>query len=311
MTSERHEVTIGRLCPDGETISIAFELHSPTRPAKQPLMLFCTPGGGMRRGYYDLDGGPGTEFSFARAMTQGGHYVLALDPVGVGESTRPEDGFTLGVPDMADANRLLLAHLRRGEAIGSDLAKLPVVGVGHSAGAILTVMAQARGASFDALLLLCFGDGGMPEILNEVEKAAAVDPDFGVGRVVELARARFADSGYIPTIARDSDKAAARALLAVHDTLVANLGQFAILPGNVRKELAAIDVPVMVAVGDRDMTGPPHLLAQRYENAHDFTLYVLETSGHHLFVASSAAQFFTRTAHWLDGVAGVLNAKTR
>ncbi len=107
---------------------------------------------------------------------------------------------------------------------------------------------------------------------------------------------------YIPAFAQDRDTPAGRALRAVHDHVVSVIGAQAMTPGNVAAELATIDVPVFLAAGDRDMTGPPHLLPADYPACRDLTLFVVETSGHHVFVAPGAAQLYRRTAHWLAGL---------
>lgn len=291
---------IGPLVPGGEAITLALDVHLPARPAMSPRLLFCVPGGGVRRGYFDLQGDAG--FSFAQAMTEAGHVVAAIDPAGVGESTRPADGFVLTAEVCAEGNHRALSCLRAETIGGIALGDLPIIGGGHSAGAMIAAVHQARHRDFDAMLLFCFGTIGLPEMLDEEHRAALATPDRGRSRIVEFARARFAGAAYIPAHAQERDTPAGRALRAVHDQVVSVIGAHAMTPGNVAAELALLDVPLLLAVGDRDMTGPPHLLPADYPACRDLTLYVVKGSGHHVFVAPGAANLFRRTAHWLGGL---------
>lgn len=294
-------VDAGPHLPGGAPNRVAMDVHLPERLAPDAVLFFCLPGGGVTRGYFDLDGGSGTRFSFAREMIAAGHVVVAADPVGVGGSTRPEDGFALTAAVEADLmHRAFLAM--RGQVIGGvALGALRVVGGGHSAGAMIAVMQQAAHRDFAAMILFCFGTGGLPEQLSPAQKAALDEPDGGRSRIVEFARTRFGQAYVEPPVRYDATPAS-QALRAVHDQVVLVVGVQAMTPGSVRTELATVDVPVFLAVGDRDMTGPPHLLGMDYAACPDFTLFVLPTSGHHVFVAPAAPDLYRRVGNWLESL---------
>jgi pimeloyl-ACP methyl ester carboxylesterase len=294
---------VGPLAPDGEPNRVTMDVHLPERLASQPAMLFCLPGGGVTRRYFDLDGGPGSDFSFARAMTSAGHVVVAVDPVGIGDSTRPVDGFALTAQAEAELVHRAFLHLREQVIEGVALGSLRVVGTGHSAGAMLAVVQQATNPEFSALLLFCFGTAGLPELLDPAQRSALTEPDGGRSRLAEFARAKFAGQSYFETPTRDADTPAGRALRAVHDRVIAVLAIQAMTPGSVARELAAIEVPVFLAVGERDMTGPAHRLAADYVACRDFTLYVVPNSGHHVFVSSGAPRLYGRVLNWLGSTA--------
>ena len=74
----------------------------------------------------------------------------------------------------------------------------------------------------------------------------------------------------------------------------------AMTPGNIAPELGQIDVPVMLAVGERDMTGPPHNIPANFTACRDLCLHVVPTSGHHIFLAATAPQFYERAERWLS-----------
>lgn len=303
-------IDVGPLSDGGEPITLALDIHLPDKLAERPVLFWCVPGGGVTRDYYDLrdPGSPGNgSFSFAAAMTGEGHIVVTVDPAGVGASTRPADGYSLTTEAVAEGNARALAKLRAMLAAG-DVAGLPalgdptVVGTGHSAGAMIGAVHQSVKHDFDSMLLFCFGTVGLPEYMDETHHAAIKEPDGGRSRIVELARARFGTEPYLPAPVQEKDKPSGRALRQVMNRVLANVGMHAMLPGNVTRELAELDVPVFLSVGDRDMTGPPHLLPRDYVNCPDFTLYVVPTSGHHVFVAAGADKLFRRIAGWVNGL---------
>ncbi|HEX7097288.1 MAG TPA: alpha/beta fold hydrolase, partial [Acidimicrobiales bacterium] len=133
-----------------------------------PIVLCCVPGGGMSRRYFDLDVPAHLgEHSMARALARQGFVVVTIDHPGVGESDTPDDGYELTPQRVADVNAHVVHEVRRRLHAG-DLAPglEPIttrasIGVGHSAGAVVTIHQQARHRSHDALALLGFGGRGL------------------------------------------------------------------------------------------------------------------------------------------------------
>ncbi len=287
---------------EGASCEMAIDLHLPETLADQPALLVCLPGGGVTRRYFDLDVSREPDFSFARAMAAAGHVVCAMDPVGVGDSTRPADGFALTVEVQARLSHRALERVRRMVVGDVDLSALPCVGVGHSAGAMLTAARQAAFRDCSALILLCFGTGGLPQHLTPEHLAALSQPDRGRSRLVEFARATFGGQSYFDGPVREDSAPASQALRAVRSSTIALTAIQAMMPGNVAPELAMIDVPVFVAVGDRDMVGPPHLLGADYVASPDFTLHVVANAGHNVFVAPAARRLYDRIINWLGGL---------
>lgn len=301
---------VGSLTDGGEAITLVVDVHRPARLAARPVLFWCVPGGGVSRDYYDLadpQGDGADDFSFAAAMTAAGHIVVTIDPAGVGESTRPADGYSLTTEAVATGNARALAEFRGRLAVGGieglpPLADMMVIGTGHSAGAMISVVHQTAAHDFDAMLLFCFGTAGLPEYMDDTHRAALLEPDGGRSRIVEFARARFGGEPYLPAPMQEKDTPAGRALRGVMNRVLANIGMHAMLPGNVARELGELDVPVFLSVGDRDMTGPPHLLPRDYASCPDFTLHVVPTAGHHVFVAPGAERLYRRVLGWVDGL---------
>src|SRR3954452_1454424 len=144
-----------------------------------PAVLVCWPGGSYQRAYWDMHIPGQHRYSFAEHLTAQGFVVLAVDHLGVGASTKPADGDRVDFETMSAAAASFIAQARAmaadasPELGGRPLGSLPFIGVGHSLGACLTVVTQARHRCYDAVALLGFTHG---------EKAAAVSAVGADGR---------------------------------------------------------------------------------------------------------------------------------
>src|SRR5438270_9471554 len=85
--------------------TIVVDVFAPRSGEVERAVLFCFPGGGMSRRYYDI-AAPAElgNFSMARHLAQQGVVVVTVDHLGVGESRRPDDGYALTPAAIADAN---------------------------------------------------------------------------------------------------------------------------------------------------------------------------------------------------------------
>ena len=149
----------------------------------------------MSRGYFDLQAQG--NFSFAQALCARGYIVVTLDPLGIGESSRPKDGHELTPEILARANAAAVAaihsQLRSSDLAGRPLGAVRAIGVGHSMGAMLTGVQQAHHASYAGLMLFGFGTKGLVVALSEEEKRFAGDPAGTRANLVRLARLRSPD----------------------------------------------------------------------------------------------------------------------
>ena len=84
-------VEVGELLPGEGTLTVAADVFVPSRMRSLPVALFCLPGGALTRHYYHLRAEG--DFSFAAYMASRGFIVVTLDPLGVGDSTRPRAGY--------------------------------------------------------------------------------------------------------------------------------------------------------------------------------------------------------------------------
>lgn len=301
--SERSQfaLPVGCLLSDAGELSIGVDLIVP--PAARTLLV-CVPGGGMMRTYFDLDT-PDGRYSFARAMAARGHAIAMLDPLGIGESSSPEDGFSL--------HPLVhgLAIARAATALG-ERTGLTMIGVGHSMGGMFVSLAQidkAGGHPFAALALLGAGPVGLDWALNDVERGYAHRPEELLGAVEGLARSRY-DSGYHPLSRQQhsgliyggkGDREAVTALKAVRAPMLGTSAVFSTIPGGWAPHAAQIDVPLFLAVGELDMLGA-HDLPRWFPAANDITLVTLAATGHSHFVFPTVDRLFDRMDSWLRGL---------
>jgi len=307
---------VGELLPGEGSLEVAADIFFPSRLCSPPTALFCLPGGALTRAYFNLLAqGPESDFSFAAHMVAAGFIVVTLDPLGVGGSTRPRDGFELTPDILTRANAIAVERIRRdllaGRIAGTPLPQLDTIGIGHSMGAMLTAMQQAQHRTHSAVALFGFGTQGLVSALSAEEAALAGNPSAARENLVRLARTRSPDP--YPEIAPSAqskelfagdaaDRRGVEALKRARTHLLLTPGLFSMIPGSTAPECAQIDVPVLLAVGDRDIAGPPQQIPASFPGSPDVTLLVLPKTGHCHFLFDSRGRFFERVVSWAEAI---------
>jgi alpha-beta hydrolase superfamily lysophospholipase len=284
----------------GEPAHVVAEVVPPEGGGDPLGVLFCTPGGGMTRRFFDLPTPPGVpEASFARALAARGFAVVLIDPLGVGESSVPADPYLLGPDLMARAGvaavRRALEDLRTGAA-APGLAAWPGVrsiGVGHSYGALLSVVQQAQDPLHVALGLFGFHTAGLPHLLTPEE--LAITPRQVRAELAARTRVKH-PTPYLDLQTRPSSQPVSVAAAAV--PVLSTMSLISRTPGIVAEEAAAIDVPVFLAFGDKDIHGPIEAAPLSYPNSPDVVLLMLPDTRHNHFVYPNRALLFDRFAAW-------------
>jgi alpha-beta hydrolase superfamily lysophospholipase len=275
-------------------------------------VLCCLPGGSLSRKYWDLESDGDRRFSFAEFMAARGFATLAIDHLGVGESTQPGDGTALDVLRLARANQAALAQatarLRAGDASeGRPLAQLRSIGVGHSMGSCMTVLQQAHHAPHAGIVLMSFTTRGLPDFLTEGERAFAGDPHGARAKLPDLIRARFGTP--YPDPPKGAGREAAygvgtappEALLALRQAataLAAGPGILSMIPGAFAPEARAIEVPVFLAVGDHDLHTADHA-SEEFPRSPEVVAYTLPDCWHCHNVANTRERLWARVARWI------------
>lgn len=157
--------------------TIATDVFWPDLPlridSEGPIIVFCFPGGGMSRRYFDL---PIPEYSLAAHLSSLGYPTVIVDHPGVGDSDTPDDPWSLTPEVVADVDaaavKAVLKALQTGHVAKRTVVPSMVVGIGHSAGALVLLHQQARSAPFDAIGLLGWAGHGLPGHLDEEERVS-------------------------------------------------------------------------------------------------------------------------------------------
>lgn len=284
--------------------------------------LVCLPGGNMNRRYFDLQPDSGDKsFSFALQFASRGYLVITIDPLGVGESDRPEDSYVLtpSLINQANANVLdRLSHDLREGVISQQLPALPnlqTIGIGHSMGAMFTVLQQYGFKQHAAVGLLGFATDGLPMYLSKEAKELADDPAKIRPQLQRLASTMFGGQHY-PDISqggggniyggRSALRDGVHALANARDRLLPVPAFMSILPDNVGPEARALDVPVLIAMGDRDLVKPRDNPSQEFPASNSVTQIVLDDTGHSPFIFNSRFDLYERLERWLELVSSPL-----
>ncbi|HTL42067.1 MAG TPA: alpha/beta fold hydrolase [Pseudolysinimonas sp.] len=309
MTSPRRAARTGQLrrhvldldvSRAGESgVSMVAEVFLPASLGEGSALLVSMAGGNVTRGYLDLGGESGGDANYARSLAARGHVVVALDPIGVNDSTIPADGFTVSVAAEADWTANAVAALRRTTLDGMDLGRLPVIGVGHSAGSMIIGATQGIHACFEAVALLGFGTAGLPDYVPDEILARLDSADAIRAAVPVLARELFGGAGYFGPQPDVIPGDVGRWIAAVRAPFPAMLGAAALLPGNVAAEVAEIATPVFVGISENDIVGPLHLAGTPFTSSPDVTVFMLPGATHEIFAGPNTGLLFERLAQWL------------
>jgi pimeloyl-ACP methyl ester carboxylesterase len=284
-------------------IAVSVYLPADEALAGRPAAIVVLPGGGYGRRYFDL---PGPGCSQAAYHTRRGMVVIAVDHLGVGDSTVPAAEFTT-LPGVAAAGHAAVSAVIARLAAGTLAPGVPpvrlacVVGAGQSLGGHALAVMQAAHRTFDGVAMLgssmagtalpvrpgtpppVVPDGTTPEQAAQVTRAAtdwtwafhwqdAPLPD-------ELAALIAADiAGGVP---------ARRTAPPWGSLTYPGFGALSMLPGVVAAEAARIDVPVLLAVGERDVCRSPGEEVAVFKAATDISFFRMPRMAHmHNFSAT-------------------------
>jgi pimeloyl-ACP methyl ester carboxylesterase len=305
--------------PDEGRLDMAMEIHYPRRLIEPAVLLACLPGGGMSRRFFDLvppgqDGLRDASFSFARQMAARGFVVALIDHLGIGESSRPKNGFALSGDVLAHAAHHVLGAVKTQVRVhyGAVHPHWRTLGVGHSMGGLVTVLQQALHRSYDAIALLGFSTRGLPDYVPQSLHSLARDPQALRVQLPALAKDMFKvpypylertpeSRGMFAGDRADAGGIAALNLLGAEPILPLP-SWHSMLPGNVAHEAASIDVPVFLGIGDRDIVGPPEDVPGAFPRSPRVELQVMPETGHSQFLFASRLALFEALAVWARSI---------
>jgi pimeloyl-ACP methyl ester carboxylesterase len=258
----------------------------------------------MTRRYFDLPEEQPGEWSMARYLADHfGIAVAVVDHPGVGDSSVPDDPYTLNPRVVADVDHGALSEL---VAHAMDLFEpTRLIGLGHSMGGLVVAHAQWHHRSFDAVAFLGFGGAGLPEYLTKAELSYADNYERLEPVLAELVRERFG-TALVPGSTTSSDMlnpgtlSEARQILATASgPLLALCGLASMVPGSSNAALASIEVPVFIGLGENDIAADIGNVAALLTSSGDVTAYVLAEAGHNHSISKNRTDLWDALGNWV------------
>ena len=291
--------------PGSAGVQLAATIHLPPadRLGHRPPVMICMPGAGYNRLYYDL---PEPGYSQAEYHAGQGIVLIALDHLGVGESSvPPPENCTLA--DVAAANsavvRVLVDGLRQGSFTGGQIIEPgAIIGAGHSMGGFVTVAMQARYRPFDAIAVLgaSMVCTRLPSRLSgqELRFAGDADPVQAAGELMMKTDWKFGCHWEdVPEhlVAVDiASKPPEFGPVAPWGSKTVPYIVDLVLPGTIAREAAIIDVPVLLAMGERDVCQDPLRELAAFHSTRDLALTIIPRMAHNHNFAGTRAQLWRR-----------------
>lgn len=293
MPIEVHELRVPTPGPEGQAWELATTIYlpPPLALASGSNMLVLLPGGGYGRGYFDLPVPGGSQALYHAGR---GSIVVAVDPLGVGDSSAAEDASAGAATAALNAAVTFISEGLRGGTLLPGLGPVAfgaAVGAGQSLGGHLLVATQAEYEPFAGIALLGssmvgtrfpLASGGSTESTSEADfkyvfhwgEVPQVDPtvaqtdlaglagvDVAIGLPVRHGDASWASRSFPSYVVELIDASAAKA--------------------------GEVTGFVLVAAGERDVTGPLEEEAATFTSAKGVGTFLLSEAAHmHNFAPS-------------------------
>ena len=284
----------------------------------RPIAIFAIPGGGYSRGYFDLQFPQHRGYSEAEYYAQRGLILVALDHLGVGESTL-SDLHTLRIEDIAAANDAAVQKIAGAIIAGTLTDDFPAVpslskvGIGQSMGGGVTLIMQGRHRSYDAIA--CLGYSAIHTVLQgnpaygmnagrDADPASLTMPVASI-RMTDLRRLFHWEDVPQEILTADMEGYPFRSTPQPWGSnTMPNCAIAMTSPGYVASEAAAIEVPVLLAMGERDVVPSPMNEPSAFRKAKDVSVFIVPRMAHMHNFASTREILWARIAAWARMVNG-------
>ncbi|HKR51369.1 MAG TPA: alpha/beta fold hydrolase [Pseudonocardiaceae bacterium] len=310
------EMVHGQLCMPAASASTtgASTTGASTTGAPRTVQLLI-PGGTYNRVYWDFPYQP-ERYSYQHDMARHGYATFAVDQLGTGQSSKPPSAILPSSVEAASIHEVI-GHLRAGRVSGVRFDR--IILVGHSLGSGVATLEAATYHDVDGVILTSATHQqpavGLTKIFTTSVHPVTQDPQF-------RKRKEGNDPGYITT------KPGQRAPLAYSTT---NANPRVIETDEATKDQASlaaigtgealgllgptsldIDVPVLLAVGEKDIVFCGFLgrdcssaealrtgEALYFSPAAELSTHVLPDAGHAIALHNNSGEYREATRAWL------------
>ena len=277
-------------------------------------VLVCWPGGSYGRDYWNINLPGHDAYSFAEHMTAHGFVVIAIDPLGVGDSGRPADGTLCTYEALAAAAHGAVQVIRSRLADGSlapelrPVAEVAMIGIGHSMGGGLVVIQQAAWDSYDAIAVLGYTHGVKTRSVDHGDDASLRSTaialakgfwgdqwDARYGVVDKRPHQAWLNGPDVPAdiVAADNDNSVVWAAQPYVDALHV---------GYTARYAAKVVSPALIVFGEFDIAEQPREETAFYERADDITLVVVPGTYHCHNFQAARADLWDRIGGWASSL---------
>ncbi len=271
----------------GQTF-IAATLHLPDGMDERPAQLiFAIHGGGYSRIYWHPPFADDS-YSFARWFTDQGKAVLAIDMLGMGESSRPEPESSLSGAIIAAAHAEALRQV-----VAQWGGPVDVTGLGHSMGGMMIIAQAASHPAMDRVAVL--GWANEPMILGDTD-VASLQAGLIPSGYIATPRAPMRKLFYwddVPLALIEADEAHA-------STTPVTMGRDALTPGIVHQAAASIAVPVLVVQSVIDTSPAPEKEPGYFRASPAVELQIVESAAHCQNFAGTRVAHWAKLNDWID-----------
>jgi pimeloyl-ACP methyl ester carboxylesterase len=344
----RIEVSSAVASGEALQLAATIVLPEPEQLAERPIVCFAKPSGGYSRGYFthDLPGptaGAQADFHVAR-----GWIFVAIDNLGGGDSSVPSEQTGLSAPVVAAqaAESEILLRLANGlvEPGYPPISQPVVLGIGQSTGGMLAIVQQARHRPYDGIALLGFSavqsqpptPPGQPPVVTAWfardipahSPAAVINAEAlaaaTAGAPQDHAWAALTwgfhyddvpaevieqDMAHYEQIVRSRTRGEGTPSHPYESYATPDAARYVLTPGVVATEAAAITVPVLSAMGVRDMVVDPLGEARAFRSAPSFDLFICPRLGHMHNFGGTRVLFWERIHRFGEWIAAFKAAK--
>ena len=316
-------IEVGSAIGAGAPQQVAGTVYLPAQlTLKRPIVIFASPGGGYTQHYFNMQFEGLSGYSEAEYHTGRGVIFVAMDHLGVGESSL-ELIDELTIEMIADGNhafvQAVMAKLREG-SLTEQLPPLEnpfVVGIGQSMGGGVTMIMQGRSRTFDAIAPLGISaiHTILPQPTPELFKVAR--SLFMFSRQTPLDQLSVGASGallpdFVYPFHWDDEPAALREADMKggypQRRTAPNFGSLTIprcavamnSPGYYTPEVSHIDVPVLMAGGERDVSPEMRREPTAFFNSNDISVFIVPRMAHMHNFANTRRLLWERVADWAE-----------